>query len=193
MQRLGLFGGSFNPVHLGHLLLAQSAAEELALERVFFVPTAQSPFKQGIVQAAAKDRLRWLNLALAGRSHWQVDAREIQRGGVSYTVDTLRAYRQEYPQAALFYIIGADHVPFLPEWRAAAELAQLAEFLVVPRPGEVSAPLPPPFRGRLLKGIPLGVSSSLVRARLEQGLTVDLLVPSAVAESLKQDWPRPVI
>ena len=184
MQRLGLFGGSFDPVHLGHLLLAQAAQEELRLDRLIFVPAARSPFKPATEPAPAADRLRLLRLGMAGRSSWDLDAREIERGGVSYTVDTLREYQERFPQASLFYLIGADHAPLLPQWRGASELARLATFLVIPRPGEALAAIPPPFRGLYLKGIPVGVSSSLVRERLRQGLSVDGLVPDAVAESL---------
>jgi nicotinate-nucleotide adenylyltransferase len=187
MQRLGLFGGSFNPVHSGHLILAQTAEEELGLDRVFFILAAQSPFKQGRQPAPAQARLRWLNLALAGRSRWEVDTREIQREGPSYTIDTLRDYRRLFPLAQLFYVIGADHVASLPQWRAAEELSQLAEFLIVPRPGERPVSIPPPFRGRYLTGIPSGISSSLVRERLRQGQAVDLLVPPPVAEALKNE------
>lgn len=187
MQRLGLFGGSFNPVHWGHLLLAQAAEEEIGLDRVFFILAAQSPFKQGQQPASAETRLRWLNLALAGHSRWEVDTREIQREGLSYTIDTLRDYRRLFPRAQLFYVIGADHVANLPQWREAEELAQLAEFLIVPRPGEKPVPIPPPFRGRYLTGIPSGISSSLVRERLHQGLAIDLLVPKPVAEALQNE------
>ena len=186
MQRLGLFGGSFDPVHLGHLLLAQAAQEELRLDRLIFVPAARSPFKPETEPAPAGERLRLLRMAMAGRSSWDLDVREIERGGVSYTVDTLREYRGRFPQASFFYLIGADHAPWLPQWRGAEELAQLATFLVIPRPGEALAAIPPPFRGLYLKGIPVGVSSSLIRQRLRQGLAVDGLVPDAVAQSLQR-------
>src|SRR6185503_9998624 len=105
----------------------------------------------------------------------------IARGGVSYTIDTVRDYARRFPQAKLFYLIGADHIAQLPVWRAADELAALVEFLVIPRPGEPAAPLPPPFRGRLLTGFPLGVSSSQIRTRVKRGLPIDWLVPAAVA------------
>jgi nicotinate-nucleotide adenylyltransferase len=184
MQRLGIYGGSFDPVHHGHLLVARAAREELALDRLFFVPAAQSPFKADAAPAPAGARLRLLRLALAGWSWCAVDDQEVQRAGVSFTVDTLRDYAARFPGVALFYLIGADNVPTLPHWRAAEELARLAEFVVVPRPGETTTPLPPPFRGRTLRGWPFGVSSSEIRDRLRAGLPVDHLVPPAVAEAL---------
>lgn len=184
VQRLGIFGGSFDPVHNGHLLVARAAREELGLDRLHFVPAAQSPFKPESIPAPAADRLRLLRLALAGWSWCRVDDQETRREGVSYTVDTLRDYAARFPMAELFYLIGADNVPSLPQWRAAGDLARLARFVVVPRPGGVAAELPPPFHGRTLRGWPLAVSSSEIRARLRAGRAVEHLVPAAVAEAL---------
>jgi nicotinate-nucleotide adenylyltransferase len=183
-MKLGLFGGSFDPVHLGHLFVARAAREEAGLARVFFIPAAQSPFKPEAQPAPAAERLRWLRLALAGDTTAEVDDQEIRRGGASYTIDTVRAYAREYPAAELFYLIGADQTAQLHLWREAGELARLVQFLVVPRPGEAPAALAAPFRGRVLRGCPLGVSSSEIRARLKAGLPVAHLTPPAVAEAL---------
>ena len=187
MQRIGLFGGSFDPIHLGHLLVGQAAIEELGLERLFFIPAAQSPFKPESKPAPAPERLRLLRLALAGMTNCEVDEQEIQRGGVSYTVDTLRGYARRFPQVELFYLIGADNVPTLPKWREAAELARLAEFVAIPRPGQSAVSFPPPFRGRMLAGFPFGVSSSQIRARVKAGLSIDPLVPPPVAEVIRNN------
>jgi len=184
MQRIGLFGGSFDPVHLGHLLVAQAALEELGLERLYFIPAAQSPFKPESRPAPALERLRMLRLALTGKTNCEVDDQEIQRGGVSYTVDTLRDYARRFPRAILCYLVGADHVENLPKWRDAAELARLTEFVAIPRPGKTAVVFPPPFRGRLLKGFPFGVSSSEIRERVKAGLPINHLVPPAVAEAI---------
>ncbi len=187
MQRIGLFGGSFNPIHLGHLLAAQAAREEIELSRVFFIPAAQSPFKPGAELASANDRLRLLRLALAGQTWCEIDEQEIRRGGVSYTVDTVHTYAAQFPEALLFYLIGADHVPLLPKWRGAHELAQLVEFVAVSRPGETLSSFPEPFRGRPLRGFPLGVSASQIRDRVRAGLPIDWLVPAAVAETIRNN------
>jgi nicotinate-nucleotide adenylyltransferase len=187
VQRLGLFGGSFDPVHLGHLLVAQAAREELTLERLFFIPAAQSPFKPAQPPAAPEERLRLLRLALAGKTWCELDDQEIRRGGVSYTVDTVRDYLNRFPGAQLFYLIGGDHVRQLPKWRDAAELARLVQFLVIPRPGQSETSLPAPFRGRNLVGFPLGVSSSQIRARVKAGQPIEHLVPHAVAESIRNN------
>jgi nicotinate-nucleotide adenylyltransferase len=201
-MKIGLFGGSFDPVHLGHLLVAQAAVEELGLDRLFFIPAAQSPFKPENQPAPAAARLQWLRLALAGKSSCEIDEQEVRRGGVSYTVDTLRHYAKKFPGAELFYLIGADHAAKLNAWRDAGELAKLAEFIVIPRPGDAvgssgfSRPgppeggtpnlnFPPPFRGRVLKGFPIEISSSQIRARVKAGLPIDHLVPPFVAETIR--------
>jgi nicotinate-nucleotide adenylyltransferase len=204
-MRLGLFGGSFDPVHLGHLLVAQAAREEMGLDRLFFVPAAQSPFKPERLPAPAEERLRLLRLALASLTWCEIDDLEIRRGGVSYTIDTVREYAGRFPGAELFYLIGTDHVSQLPKWREAGELARLVEFVVIPRPSvqvteaaQVLAPggsgqsgkaamLPPPFRGRQLSGFPLGVSSSQIRTRIKAGLSVEALVPAPVAEAIRNN------
>jgi nicotinate-nucleotide adenylyltransferase len=185
--KIGLFGGSFDPIHIGHLLVAQAAVEELGLDRLFFVPAAQSPFKPDSRPAPAAVRLQLLRLALAGQSHYEIDEQEIRRGGVSYTIDTLHGYAKDFPGAKLFYLIGTDHVAKLNDWREPNELARLAEFVVIPRPGEVPTDFPPPFRGRWLKGFPLAVSSLAIRARLKVGLPVEPLVPTAVAEAIRNN------
>ncbi len=185
MERIALFGGSFDPVHHGHLLVAQAAVEELSLDRLFFVPAAQSPFKPARNPAPAADRLRWLRLALVGHPEYEVDDFEVRRGGVSYTVETLREYRRRYSRTELCYIIGADNVAKLPQWRDAQELAQLASFIIVPRPGEEPPEIPNPFRGKVLKGFFVGISSSEIRDRVRKGLSIDLLTPQPVAEDIR--------
>lgn len=184
--RLGLFGGSFDPVHWGHLWAAQAAMEELALARVFFIPASQSPFKAGQPPVGpAEERVRMLRLALAGRPEFEVDDSEVRRGGISYTVETLREYERRYPGAELFYLVGADHVPTLPRWREAEEVARRARFVALMRPGEAVPAFPPPFRGVSVTGFPVGLSSSSIRARVRQGKSIDWLVPPAVAEAIR--------
>jgi nicotinate-nucleotide adenylyltransferase len=183
--KLGIFGGSFDPVHLGHLLVAQAAIEELGLDKLFFVPAAQSPFKPENQPAPTPARLQLLRLALAGRTNCEIDEQEIRRGGVSYTIDTLRDYAERFPGAELFYLIGADHAAKLDKWREPDELARLVEFVVIPRPGESVLEFPKPFRGRILKGFPIEISSSQIRARVKAGLPVDHLMPPFVADAIR--------
>jgi nicotinate-nucleotide adenylyltransferase len=186
VKRIGLFGGSFDPVHIGHLLVAQAACEELVLDRLFFIPAAQSPFKPATQPAPPGIRLRLLRLTLAGNSNYEVDAQEISRGGVSFSIDTVRDYAQRFPGSELFYLIGADHVPTLPKWREANELARLAQFVVIPRPGQSPVTAPPPFRVRTLGGWPLKLSSSEIRRRVQERKFIGHLVPFGVAEVIRE-------
>jgi nicotinate-nucleotide adenylyltransferase len=185
--RIGLYGGSFDPVHLGHLLVAQAAQEEAQLDKVVFVPAAQSPFKPDRKVSADNLRAQMLRLALAGKAYCEVDLQELQRGGVSYTIDTVRDYSARFPGAPLFYIIGADHVPLLPKWRDATELGHLVQFLVIPRPGQMQLGSPEGFRAQYLKGFPIALSASQLRERVKNGLPVDLFVGSAVAEAIRHN------
>ena len=168
--------------------MARAALEELSLDRLIWLPAAQSPFKPGTTPAPAALRTRMLRLALAGESRFQVDDREVRRGGTSFTIDTVRELGREGGAGDgtdLFWLIGADHVPTLPAWREAEALAGLVEFVVIPRPGQSFIPLPPPFRLRPLRGWPLGLSSSEVRERVRRGATLEPLVPAAVAEVVR--------
>jgi len=184
-MRIGLFGGSFDPVHHGHLLVAQAAREELGLSRLFFIPAAQSPFKPDAKPSTPNERLRLLRLALAGKDWCEIDLQEIERGGVSYTIETVQDYARRFAGAELFYLTGADHVAQLPKWREATELARLARFVAIPRPGDPDVPFPAPFRGQTLRGFPFGVSSSQIRARVKAGLSIEHLMPAAVAEAIR--------
>jgi nicotinate-nucleotide adenylyltransferase len=185
VQRLGLFGGAFNPVHLGHLLVAQAAIEELKLNKLVFIPTSRSPFKQNDETAPPELRLRWLRLALAGRPDYEIDGQEITRGGVSYTIETVRHYAKLHPGAEIFYLIGADNVPKLNDWRDGTELAGLLKFAAVPRPGQASPLFPQPFRSSTLKGFPLEISSAEIRGRIKAGLPIAHLVPPFVADAIR--------
>lgn len=186
MKRIGLFGGSFDPVHIGHLLVAQAACEEIALDRLFFIPAAQSPFKPALAPAPDSMRLRMLRLALAGKPKYEVDPQELTRGGISYSIDTVRDYNRRFPGVELMYLIGADHVPTLPKWREAGQLARMVRFVVIPRPGEVPAAAVPPFQIEVLGGWPLRVSSSEIRSRVKSGFSVDHLVPPGVDEAIRE-------
>jgi len=184
-MRIGLYGGSFDPVHIGHLLVAQAALEEVNLDRLFFIPAAQSPFKPDRKLSPDRVRLGMLRAALAGETRCEVDGQELERGGVSYSIDTVRNYGNRFSGAELYYLIGGDHVGQLSKWRDAQELAQLVTFLVIPRPGEVMREAAPPFRAQYLRGYPIAVSASQIRERVRQKLPVDLLVGGPVAETIR--------
>src|SRR5688572_8709763 len=187
MTRIGIFGGSFDPVHMGHQLVAQAAREELQLDRVFFVPAAQSPFKPDRQLAPGKMRAAMLRLALAGKIWAEVDTQEIDRGGVSYSVDTVGNFQKRFPDGDFFYLIGADHVAQLPKWRRSGELGRMTSFVVIPRPGEAPVPAPAGFKLQWLKGFPVSISASEIRARVKAGLAVEALTGAIVAEAIRNN------
>jgi len=182
-----LFGGSFDPVHNGHLLVAAAAHEELPADRVVFIPAWQSPFKPGSKPAPPARRLQMLRIALADRPWCEVDEIELRRGGVSYTIDTLRAYAAHCSGEKLFYLVGADNLAQLGQWRESAELARLAEFVVVPRPGAKPPQAPPGFKVSMLRGFPMAVSSSQIRERVRAKLPISGLVPRGVEEAIRNN------
>jgi nicotinate-nucleotide adenylyltransferase len=134
-MRLGVFGGSFDPVHFGHLLLAECCREQIGLDRVWFVPTAAQPHKLNGPVASAAQRLDMLRLAIGGHSAFEVSTLELDRGGVSYTVETLEAVRREQPAAELFLLMGADSLCDFPTWREPARICELAIPVAVRRAG----------------------------------------------------------
>ena len=137
-MRIGIFGGSFDPVHIGHLWIAESALEKLRLDEVRWIPAATSPLKQHGPVATDEDRLQMVRLAVSGSSKHVVDDREIVRGDVSYTVDTLDQITSENPDAEIFLIIGSDSLASFGKWHEPERLLTLASLAVVQRGGERS-------------------------------------------------------
>lgn len=187
--RLGIFGGSFDPVHLGHLLAAQDALEQTPLDRVIFMPTAQSPLKRHAPGLDGAGRLVLLRAAIADDPRFEVSTLELERGGVSYTIDSARALRALHPGAELFWIIGADQAAQLARWRDIEELAALVQFVVLARPGYVAPP--PDQRPRGVRLVPVAmhefaISSSEIRARVAAGRSVRYFLPAPVAECIER-------
>jgi nicotinate-nucleotide adenylyltransferase len=176
-MRLGLLGGSFNPVHHGHLIAATRAAEAVKLDRVLFVPAAVSPLKNGNDLAPDADRWAMLRLALRGNRLFEASDLELQRGGVSYTVDTLRELKRR-TSASLYWIIGADAAQLLPRWKSIDEVRRLAAFIILPRPGD-SIPRKMP-KDHIVKAPLMEISSREIRDRVRRGLSVRYLVPDSV-------------
>jgi nicotinate-nucleotide adenylyltransferase len=195
-MRLGLFGGSFDPVHYGHLLLAECCREQCRLDAVWFLPAAVPPHKQDRHLSPAEARVEMLDLAIAGHEAFSVNRYEVERGGVSYTVDTLRHFREEYPNADLFLLMGSDMLHDLPHWREAHEICRLAIPVVVSRPG----PGPPHFE--CLEGLAspsrielarqhqvdmpqIELSSREIRRRAARGLSIRYQTPRAVEKYIE--------
>jgi nicotinate-nucleotide adenylyltransferase len=177
--RIGVFGGSFDPVHHGHLIVADEARRALGLTEVRFVPAREQPFKEGRHRAGADDRLAMLRLAIEGVPGFVADPRECRRAGPSYTVDTLRELRSEFPEAALSLLVGADSARDFPKWREAAAIRELATLVVLTRPG-AAAPTND-LGGKMLRVPAVDISATLVRDRVRAGESIRFLVPEAVA------------
>ncbi|MGI8586468.1 MAG: nicotinate-nucleotide adenylyltransferase [Chloroflexia bacterium] len=187
-RRLGLLGGTFDPVHYGHLIIAQEAASYLALDEVLFLPAGIQPLKRGLPITPAPDRLAMLELAIAGNLRFAVSRAELDRPGVSYTVDTLDRLRAEWgPEVGFWFIIGEDSLANLPAWRDPAGILARTRLAVAPRPS-VHVPWPrleaalPNLRERIdLVPAPLiEISSTDLRARVAAGHPIRYQVPEAV-------------
>lgn len=200
-MRIGLYGGSFNPVHHGHLVAARFAGEALRLERVILLPSASPPHKDtGADFAPASARMEMLKLATCGDGLLEVGDQDLTRVGPTYTVETVEGYRRALPSAELFWIVGGDSVGHLHAWHRAADLMALCQIVVVRRPdfapawwrlrSELSALADRQRAERLVDGIlrhvvdaagGSAVSATLVRGRVRAGLSIRYLVPDAVA------------
>jgi nicotinate-nucleotide adenylyltransferase len=177
--RLGIFGGSFDPPHVGHLLVAADAFDALALDRLVFVPAAMQPLKAGQATAAApQHRLAMVRLLVGDDARLSVDPIEIEREGLSYTVDTLVAFAERYPEAERFFLVGKDVLDSFGQWREPETVLRLATVAVMQRQGE---------SGRLPAGAicvetrRVDVSSTEIRDRVRAGRTIRGFVPEAVA------------
>jgi nicotinate-nucleotide adenylyltransferase len=195
VKKLGILGGSFNPIHLGHLVLAETAREALGLDRVIFIPAKLPPHKRAAALADGADRLAMVRLAIAGNPALAVSDIELRRPGISYSVATVRALRKKLGAGApIYFLIGMDTVAELPTWREIARLARLCRFVPLSRPGHgrPNAAALERAVGRLrarallqraLAMPPIGISSSEIRRRVADGRTIRYLVPDAVAAS----------
>jgi nicotinate-nucleotide adenylyltransferase len=183
-MRLGLLGGSFNPIHHGHLITAVRAAEAARLDRVLFIPASVSPLKGGRSLASARDRWTMLKAALRGNPLFEASDLELRRGGVSYTVDTLRELRRSRPKARLYWILGTDAAAQLHRWKSPDEVRLLAELVVIARPGaRVPRTVP---RASVVRAPLLDISSSEIRDRIRRGLSVRYMVPDAVERQIRR-------
>ncbi|MBP9866441.1 MAG: nicotinate (nicotinamide) nucleotide adenylyltransferase [Candidatus Omnitrophica bacterium] len=134
MQRIGIFGGSFDPIHQGHLAIARCALEQLSLDRVYFVPAARSPFKQKVsLTVSNADRVAMIRRLIEDNPRFEVSTWELEQGGVSYTVDTLRHFRKEYPDSDCFFLMGEDSYGGFEGWKNPGEIRQLSHLVVAPR------------------------------------------------------------
>lgn len=182
-MKVGLLGGTFDPIHLGHLRAAENAREALALDRVAFVTAAFPPHRAEPL-SSGRDRFAMVALATAGQPAFFASDAELDRGGPSYTVDTLRAWRRERPTDDLVLLVGSDAFAEMNTWHEAEAVFGLCRVAVVARPGEPEAP----GQGAALRvdGPGLPVSSSEIRRRVKAGHSVRYLVPDPVADFIEK-------
>jgi nicotinate-nucleotide adenylyltransferase len=189
MQRIGIFGGSFDPPHVGHLLAASDAVEALGLDRLVFVPARLSPFKEGVTVTSAADRLAMVRVAVGDDPRFAVDPIEIEREGLSYTVDTLAAYADRHPGTELHLLVGEDVLPGFPQWREPGRIRRLARLVVLRRTTAGELALPEPLRADPPVTLPtrrIDVSSTEIRQRARAGRSLRGFVPEAVAAFIER-------
>lgn len=184
--RIGVFGGTFDPPHHGHLIVASEAFESLHLDRLLFIPAADPPHKGGRVRTPPEQRLRLLAAAIAGDPRFDLDDLEIRRGGTSYTVDTLRELRRKAPEARLFFLLGIDQYRQLDGWREPREVARLATLAVFARGGE-TPDLTGPYGGVYVPVSRIDISSTAIRKRARAGHSIRYFVPERVREIVEAE------
>ncbi|MDD2927364.1 MAG: nicotinate-nucleotide adenylyltransferase [Candidatus Omnitrophica bacterium] len=177
-MKIGILGGTFNPVHIGHLILAEEAREKLALEKIIFVPANQPPHKDNGDIAAGSIRLKMLKLAIKGNKHFGVSDAEIKRQGRSYTIDTIREFKQKYPSDELYFIIGSDLLKYLDEWKDLAEINKMVKFIAATRPGYPLEKIPAYIKTLGIRAV--DISGFEVRRCIQENKSFRYLVPEAV-------------
>lgn len=191
MRHVGILGGTFNPIHLGHLFLGHAAAEAFALDRVLLVPCSVSPFKVGVAGlATGADRLEMVRLSAEDDALFEPCALDLERGGVSYALDTVKSLRERFPDDRFSFIVGMDSLRELSHWYRIDEMLSLCDVITVQRPGvdlpvdESALAFPPEVRQRLLSRVIQGrlcdISSSEIRRRIAEGRSIRYLVCPAV-------------
>ncbi len=183
--RLGIYGGTFDPVHHGHLLLARDALEQLRLDAVLFVPAGQSPFKSRRPRATDAQRVALLKLALKSEPRFWLSRCELDRPAPSYAYDTALEIGESFPRGKLFWLIGADQLTALDRWHRAAELSRLVTFVVLPRK-ETDPPATPPGVLSLPQPRRIDISATEIRHRVKSRLPIDHLVSATIAAYIKR-------
>lgn len=180
-MRLGVFGGAFDPLHIGHLVVADDAASALKLDRVIFIPAGNHPLKRAQIEAPGALRLEMVKAGIAGSELFVADDRELRRPGPSYTLDTLGELRAEYPEAELFLLVGADILGEIHEWHGAREIAETARIVILSRAELAGDPSPSiDLEYTRVEVTHLAISSSDVRRRVREGRPFRYQVPDPV-------------
>src|SRR5690349_23492662 len=182
MKKIGIYGGTFDPIHHGHLILSRQACEELGFDQLLFVPAALSPFKQNVPLASAELRLSMLRAAIEGQEDFVAEDCELRRPPPSYSIDTVLKIREREPNAELFWLIGADNVNGLRKWHRIDELNKLVQFVVLDRGcGEKKIHNYPVVQRNI------DISATEIRKRVASGRSIRYLVPKAVEEIIRRE------
>jgi nicotinate-nucleotide adenylyltransferase len=179
LRKIGIYGGTFDPIHHGHLILAREARERLELEKVILVPAAVSPFKNAPTASAA-DRLAMLTAAIGDEAGFEVEEVELNRPPPSYTIDTIETIRAKEPAAELFYLVGQDNIAGLSSWHRFGDLQNAVRFVVLDRTGETSA------HSHMVIRRTIDISATEIRKRVASHRSIRYLVPQAVAEIISR-------
>jgi nicotinate-nucleotide adenylyltransferase len=187
-MKVGIFGGTFDPIHTGHLIVAEAVREQELLDRVVFVPSCVSPHKQARAITPAGDRLAMVKEAVASNSAFEASGIEIERGGVSFTIDTLRIFKAQRPGDQLHLMIGADNMQEFATWKDPGEILRTAVVIAMRRPGFTGGmPADKAFAGVRFCEVPeIGISSTDIRRRAGCGLSIRYLVPEAVETYIQE-------
>ena len=184
-MKIGILGGTFNPIHIGHLILAEEAREKLGLDKIIFVPTNLAPHKDNSDVAPALDRLSMVKLAIRGNKYFQVSDIEIKRNGRSYTIDTIKELKCQFPEDSLYFVIGSDLLKYLDAWKDLTEIINLVSFIVATRPGYPLEKLPRFIKTMEIRAV--DVSGFEIRSCIKENKSFRYLVPEAVYKHITEN------
>lgn len=185
-MKIGIFGGTFDPPHVGHLIAAQDACTALSLDRLFFVPAAIPPHKQNLQVSPAPTRIAMLQQALKSNDVFELCTLEVERSGPSYTVDTLRELKQKMPTTSFVLLLGVDQIRDFGSWRGPDEIMELAEVVMLTRQ-DAQAGEAAPFVKEIVEVTRVDLSSTLIRQRVRDGQPIRYMVPDGVEEIIRRE------
>lgn len=183
MNKVGIIGGTFDPPHIGHLLIANDVRQKLSLDEIWFMPNHIPPHKQNKSITPTPIRVKMIEAAVASNSSFRVETIELQREGPSYTYDTMMLLAKEYPNTRFYFIIGADMVEYLPKWHNIEKLLEIITFVGVKRPGYYFSSEYPVLE---VETPQVDISSTLIRKRVQEGWNSQYLVPDQVKEIIEE-------
>jgi len=183
-MKIGILGGTFNPIHIGHLILAEEVREKLRLDKIVFVPAALPPHKADTEIALAGARYEMIKMAIKGNKYFSLSNFEIKRLGRSYTIDTLKEFNRIYPRDELYFITGSDLLRYLDEWKDLNEIIKMVKFVVATRPGYPLDKIPSYIQTVAIRAV--DVSAFEIRECIKNNLSFRYLVPEAVADYIRR-------